>query len=428
MAAAPTVAVAVSGGPDSLALLHATRSAAAPLGVRVVALHVHHGLQAAADDWAARVRATCRRWRIDCVVERLAGRPARGDSVEAWARRERYAALARMAHAAGAGLVLLAHHRRDQAETFLLQALRGGGPAGLASMPRESKHDGLTWARPWLAQPQSAIVAYARTHRLRGVQDASNHDPHLARSRLRTQVWPALDAAFAHADAALADAAERAAEAQQALDEIARDDLERVADARGLKIAEWQALPPGRRRLALQAWLRAQAGQGAPQSLVARLLHEAPRSGSASWPAGSGTLGRYRGRLTWRPALAVPATGAAAPRITRAGRYRVAGGTLRVVRVAQGGVPLACVTQGEWRVRTAGARFQRAAGTPARSLKKQFQAAGVPAWQRDVPLLYAGDQLVFVPGLGVDARAAALPGTPRVALDWQPDDGPQGAR
>ena len=146
-ARAPVVAVAVSGGRDSTALLHATARAAVGTGVEVLALHVHHGLQAEADDWLRHVRAQCRRWagaglplRLDW--RRLAGQPAPGDSIEAWARRGRYAALAEMAQAGGAGLVLLAHHRRDQSETVLLQALRGGA----------------SWSWPWYCSRNSVNI------------------------------------------------------------------------------------------------------------------------------------------------------------------------------------------------------------------------------------------------------------------------------
>lgn len=412
--------MAVSGGRDSLALLHATLRASQPLGIEVIALHVHHGLQAQADAWAEQLEAICKRWRVCCLVERLTGKPPRGDSVEAWARRERYAALTRLAQAAGATLVLLAHHRRDQAETFVLQALRGAGAAGLAAMPRLAQREGLTWARPWLAQPREAIDAYARRQRLKAVEDPSNRDARYARSRLRTQVWPALVAAFPQAEAAFADAAARAAEARQALQEIADQDRAQVADGQGLRLAAWSALPPGRRRAVLQQWLLTQTGQGPPQTLVARLMDEAAASSaSASWPCAEGLLRRYCGRLSWSTDAAVAAAEVARLAIRRAGRYAVAGGTLVVQRVAEGGVPLVLLHGCELRPRPAGARFQRAPNTPARSLKKQFQAAGVPAWQRDAPLLYAGEQLVFVLGLGLDARALALPGTPRVSIDWQ---------
>ena len=131
--AARRVAVAASGGRDSTALLHATLRAAQPSGIEVLALHVHHGLHADADAWQAHVHAQARRWGAGFDTRRLAGQPGPGDSVEAWARRGRYQALAEMARAAGCDLVLLAQHQRDQAETFLLQAMRGGGP--LASPP-----------------------------------------------------------------------------------------------------------------------------------------------------------------------------------------------------------------------------------------------------------------------------------------------------
>src|ERR1700749_4501123 len=153
----PVVAVAWSGGRDSVALLHATLAAARGLGTSVVALHVHHGLMADADRWASEVEALCERWNAGFACERLQGSPQTGESVEAWARRGRYLALARMARDAGASLVLLGHHLHDQAETVLLQALRGAGPAGLAAMPRAVERDGLTWARPWLARTGAEI-------------------------------------------------------------------------------------------------------------------------------------------------------------------------------------------------------------------------------------------------------------------------------
>jgi tRNA(Ile)-lysidine synthase len=133
--------------------------------VRVVALHVHHGLQPQADDWWRHCATTCRRWAargaaLHFAATRLDSAPARGDSVEAWARRERRRALHSMALANGASLLLLAQHRRDQAETVLLQALRGAGSAGLAAMPREVERDGLVWCRPWLDMPRPAIDAY----------------------------------------------------------------------------------------------------------------------------------------------------------------------------------------------------------------------------------------------------------------------------
>ena len=294
VAAGNTMAVAFSGGRDSLALLHASCRAAQALGLQVVALHIHHGLLPEADVWLRRAQRLCTRWRrrgwpLQLRWARLTGQPAPGDSLEAWARAGRHAGLARLAHEAGASLLLLAQHRRDQAETFVLQALRGGAPAGLSAMPRQIERDSLVWARPWLDKPRSAIEAYLRRHRLQPVDDPSNADVRLARNRLRLQVWPALEQAFAHAETSLAAAALRAQEARAALDELAALDLAPLVDGDGrLAVAGWRCLSAARQANALRAWWAAQAGHSAPQALVSRLLAEVRSKGVARWPAGSG--------------------------------------------------------------------------------------------------------------------------------------------
>ena len=398
------VAVAVSGGRDSMALLHCTARSAQALGIEVIALHVHHGLMPQADAWAEQVRLTCQRWKLPFAMQRLAGQPAKGDSIEAWARRGRYLALAAMARAAGAGLVLLAHHRRDQAETFLLQALRGAGPAGLAAMPREATRDGIVWARPWLSATHEAIAAYARRHRLRFVEDPSNADPRFARSLLRASAMPALRRAFPDTESSLLAAAARCAEAQVVLDEVAQADLAVLSEGAALRLVPWRELSTARQANALRAWLRAQLGRGAPQALFERLLRELPGTGPAQWLFEGITLRRYRGRLE------------ATAGSTDASRL---GAQLQTTPVEEGGVALADLHGARWQPRQGGERFQRAPGTPPRSLKKQFQAAAVPAWQRDAPLLFAADgRLLFVPGLGLDARALAALGEPQCALSW----------
>jgi tRNA(Ile)-lysidine synthase len=187
------------------------------------------------------------------------------------------------------------------------------------------------------------------------------------------------------------------------LAEVADADLLAIGDGPSLRLAAWRALSEARRRNALRAWLHAQLGRGAPQSLVKRLMLELPGTGPAEWPCEGVTLRRYRGRLD-----AVAALSTAELR-----------GRLESTPVAQGGVALALLHDAEWHARSGGERFQRAAGTPPRSLRRQFQAAGVPAWQRDAPLLFSADgRLLFVPGLGTDARALAAPGEAQCALAW----------
>ncbi|MCE9657799.1 MAG: tRNA lysidine(34) synthetase TilS [Burkholderiales bacterium] len=428
------MAVAFSGGRDSTALLHATLAAAEPLGLKVIALHVHHGLNAAADRWLAHGEALCRRWArrgrpVEFVATRVAGRPGPGESVEAWARQARYRALRAMALARGIDLVLLAHHRRDQAETFLLQALRGGGVAGLAAMPVQVRREAVTWARPWLEMPREAIDAYVRRHRLAHIEDDSNADPRFARNRLRLRLWPALVDTFPEAEAALAGAARWAQEAAVALAEGAEVDLAAAADEASLDIAAWRALSAARQGNVLRAWLRRMSGRAAPASLVRRLLREVPAKGSMRWPAGDGELRSYRGRLRYEPATE-PAAAKALPSrsaptgspldLGRPGIHELAewGGAIEVRRVVSDGLPVAlaaCLTP---RARAPGDRFQAGAGRPPRSLKLQFQAAGVPAWERRGPVFCADGLTVFVPGLGIDARARAVAGEPQVSLAW----------
>lgn len=427
------VAVAYSGGRDSSALLHATLSIAVPLGIEVAAFHVHHGLSPHADDWLTHCEAQCAAWSasgwpVGFDSFRALSRPPPGESVEAWARATRYRALRGLATQHRVALVLLAHHRRDQAETFLLQALRGAGPAGLAGMPASVVREGITWARPWLGRSHEDIEAYAATNRLRYIEDESNHDPRFARNRLRSQVWPVLSAAFPDAQAALADSARWAQQALACLAELASQDLEPlVAAADGLKVKPWFELSEARRSNVLRAWLKQRLGMAATSSLVARLMTELRPAGAARWPLPTGELRVYRSVL--RHVVADDRARAGAVReqtltVRRAGDFRLPGwgGCLRVTRSKEAGVPLAWLGHLEVKPRQGAERFQAGLGRPPRSLKKQYQAAGVPEWDRLGPLFYSGGQLVFVPGLGLDARVWALQGQAQVTLEWVPHE------
>lgn len=423
-----------------MALLHVTWQQAQALGLRVLSLHVHHGLQRAADAWPDHIESECRRWAqahptftpIECRVTHLRGKPARGQSVEEWARLERRHALIEMASASGVDLVLLAQHRGDQAETFLLQALRGAGPQGLAGMAPIQMVQGIRLARPWLRHPRSALMAVVREAGLQPVHDPSNDDPRWFRNRLRADVWPILKAAFPQAEAMLAEAARQSGRALATLQEGARADLIRVTggrpDDRALQWdpQAWQDLDPARRAWVLRRWL---AGQGIARptaALIERVAQESVGVSAARWPVpGGGELRLYRGCLQWNPqADQTPPPAAVEMRWPRGGTRVVPGwGGCLVLRRAgigergwPGPLPLLCVV----RERKGSDRFQRAPLTPPRSLKKQFQNAGVPVWERDVPVVCdTQGRLLMVPGLGMDARAAGSEGG--WVLEWQPD-------
>lgn len=426
------MAVAYSGGRDSTALLHATARAALGTGVQVLGLHVHHGLSLHADDWLTHCRQQVEGWAatglpVSFQSRRLPGKPAKGESIEAWARDARYRALQEMAEAQGAGLVLLAHHRRDQAETFVLQALRGAGMAGLSAMPESVARSGLVWARPWLNAGREQVEAYLQAHQLGFIDDDSNSDARYARNRLRLQVWPSLLQAFPQAEACLASSAAWAQEALALQLELAEADLQPLCDDKlALRLDDWLKLSPARRSNALRAWIQGSSGQAAPASLAQRLMTELGQAAApAAWSHGGGELRRYRGRLRF-VASAVAEVGVAPATevgISRAGRYRLSGwgGVLQVQAVPQGGVPLALLARLQIRPRLGGEQFQRAPASTARSLKKCFQEAALPAWEREGPLLFADERLVFVPGLGVDARVWGSVGERMMSLRWLPD-------
>ena len=414
----------------------------------VLALHVHHGLSTQADAWLAHAEHVCLDWAkqglpVRLVSQRVQVDLSSGASVEAQARRARYQALADMAREAGAGLVLLAHHRRDQAETFLLQALRGAGLNGLASMPADVEREGVRWVRPWLAHPREAIEAYVAHHGLSWVDDDSNAHTRFARNRLRLDVWPALLAAFPQAEASLAASARRLQDVLPGV-ESWRDELvasllvpganagvERASAHWYLNARQWAELSGAQRREALMHWYRTVADQSLAATWVERLAHEVPglvfQQKSLQWPEIG--VGLYRGELVFLGAAKdaggarwQPMPGAVSLNIDAPGLYTLAPwpGHLRVSPVFSGGVRLATLKEAQARPRAGGEQFQAGPGRPARALKKQYQALGVPQWCRGGPLIWSGADLLFVPGLGVDARCVAPEGEPQWGLEWVP--------
>jgi tRNA(Ile)-lysidine synthase len=291
-------------------------------------------------------------------------------------------------------------------------------------MPRRATREGIAWARPWLDVPRTAIDAYLRRHRLGHVDDESNDDTRFARNRLRAKVWPVLIDAFPDAEHALAAAATWAQEAAAGLAELAALDLERIAPGPELDVVRWCALSTARRRNALRAWLHREIGS-APAPLVDRLLRELPHSRPARWPLAEGELRQHRGRLK---AESVPprrdAVEATRLAITEPGVYPVPGwgGAVRATEVARGGAAVSLLAALELRPRSGGERFQAGPGRPPRSLKKQYQAKGLAAWQRGGPVGYSAGALVFAAGLGIDARAVAQAGERQLALEWLTGD------
>ncbi len=213
------VAVACSGGLDSTALLHAACAAGVAQGFKPIALHIDHGIHPDSIVWAAQVQATATQYEADFASERVGGLTGDMPSLENAARNARHAALARLCESHGIKTLLLAHHANDQAETVLLNLLRGSGLGGVG-MPQSRQVGGTTWLRPWLNVPRADIEAYAAQHGLRWIEDPSNTDQTLRRNAVRHTLWPVVQAVEPRALPSLlrfANIAQEAASTEQAL-------------------------------------------------------------------------------------------------------------------------------------------------------------------------------------------------------------------
>lgn len=261
------VAVAYSAGADSTALLAAAHERCPG---RVTALHVHHGLQVAADDFEATARAVCHRAGIPLLVAHVQAAAEPGQSPEDAARTRRYAALAELARTAGACTVLLAQHADDQAETVLLALSRGAGLPGLAAMPERFERHGMVFGRPLLDVPASTLREWVGGCGLSFVDDPSNADTRFTRNRIRAQLSPAWASVFPAYRTMLARSARHAGQAQRLLDELAQIDLVTV----GVPpvIAALQSLSRDRQANVLRHWLRRRWGVVPSEAQMDQLL------------------------------------------------------------------------------------------------------------------------------------------------------------
>lgn len=293
-----TVCVALSGGCDSVVLLHLLSRLG--LAGRLSALHVHHGLSPHADDWETFCADYCQTLGVPLLVRRVNVASGAGSGPEAAARRARYAAFADVS----ADCLVLAQHAGDQAETLLLNLLRGCGVTGAAAMPVERLHAGRRLLRPLLAETRGEIEAYARTHDLHWVEDESNDDRALTRNYLRHEVMPLLGKRFPRAEAALWRAAGNFAEASELLDELAAADWASVADGEAARLANLRSLGTARLKNLLRYRLRV-LGWQVP---VADRLEEFARQLIGAAPdrhpelrLNEGRMRSARGRLHWLP-------------------------------------------------------------------------------------------------------------------------------
>lgn len=295
------LAVAYSGGADSTALLHA---AARRWPGQVHAIHVHHGLQDAADAFLRHCELTCASLAVPLHATRVDARHAPGDSPEDAARQARYAALAAVARGQGLRCVLLAHHADDQAETLLLALSRGAGLPGLAAMALSFERHGARFERPLLAVPGPAIRAWLAAERIAFIEDPTNADTGFTRNRIRHELLPALERAFPKFRETFARSARHAAQAQALLAQLAQSDLATMGGEPA--IGPLQQLPRERQANVLRHWLREAHGEAASAAQLTELLDQVQacttRGHGLRIKVGRGFVVREGPRLQFAPA------------------------------------------------------------------------------------------------------------------------------
>jgi tRNA(Ile)-lysidine synthase len=442
------VAVAFSGGLDSTSLLDAVVRVAG--ASRCVALHIHHGLSPHADEWLAHCDAFARERGVTFEARHVDISRETGVSIEAAARDARYRALDGMCAGHDVSAMWLAQHADDQAETVLLQLLRGTGLAGLAAMAPERLAPGARFVRvrPLLHVLRAQLEQYAHARDLSWIEDESNADTRYARNALRHEVLPQLAVHFPGFRNALSRTATHAAAAQRLLDDLARIDMQQAARnyPRALSRDAVLALDDERAINLLRYWIRT---LGLPAASTARLadalrqLRDVTRDHGMRVDHAGQSLRNYRDEIYWEAGESVELADETAidarpvselawhgDSIWRLPQWR---GTFVFAEVEADdpdaiAEPLLTSALLSARSRAGGERMRVDPNGSSRTLKNLFQERGVPSWKRDVPLLFSGDMLLFVPLIGVNREAAAIATDKAGAnarrylrLDWRPD-------
>jgi tRNA(Ile)-lysidine synthase len=413
----PVLRLGLSGGVDSCVLLAALMAAKKALLFDLQVMHVHHGLSPNADRWAEFCAMLCLQYKVPFVVERVKIDKKSGLGIEASARNARYQALFKGQF----DYLVLAHHQDDQAETFLLQLLRGAGLKGLSAMASQDTERRLI--RPLLDVSRQEIEEYAKAAQLSWVEDESNDEVYFDRNYCRHNVMPVIESRFPSAKKTLARSAGHMAEAAGLLDDLAEMDAQRYAAQGALKTEGFEYLSDARAKNLLRWWL---AQQGVSMPSKDRLdemliqLRDAKSDAKLKVQLGDVVLRRYQGfvylkseiptypiSLCWQgeDSLMMP------------------DGSMLIFERKQGeGLAIGRLGGHKLRIthRKGGERFKPDLARPTRTLKYLLQEANMPPWQRDrLPLVYLDDSLAVVPNVGVNCQMQVGKEEEGLAVTWQ---------
>jgi tRNA(Ile)-lysidine synthase len=387
---------------DSHVLLHGLIGIRDELSAEIHAVHINHGLQSHAQQWAEQCGNFCTENAIPITVLEIDASSEKGESPEAAARSSRYQAISDLMQPGD--ILLTAHHSDDQAETVLLQLLRGSGPSGLAAMPMINGFGPGFHARPLIAYSRADLTEYANLHQLKWVEDFSNSDISFDRNFLRQKIIPLLKERWPSLDRTVSRSASHCAEAQQLINEAARSDLENldIDVDNSISIDALSTLPPPRIRAVIRTWVK-DAGLQLPDTtrldrvLLEMLTARDDRNPVVEWPGVE--LRRYRDRLFVMPALE-PLDRAVEIEWDGVSELTLPSGLGSIsVEKSEHGIPEDRWERGEITVsfRTGGERCKPIGREGSKSLKNLFQEQGIPPWQRDrIPLIRIDGKLVAV--------------------------------
>lgn len=399
--------VAYSGGVDSHVLLHSCASIPR-LKDKIIAVYVHHGLQAEAESWAKHCEKTAKELGVEFLTLRVDAKPTPGESPEEAARNARYGALKSLINADDA--LLLAQHREDQLETVLLQLFRGSGLRGLSGMPERIAFGAGVMLRPFLDTPKQAIIDYAQAHQLNWVEDPSNQSNDYDRNFLRNGVVPLLKQRWPAIDKTVARSAKHCADAQLLVEEVADELFGAVFNPadKTLCISRLMEHHSHPQQLILRHWFRHLGLKMPSQAFIGRILSQVIAASEHRDPVLSGqgcTIRRYRDKLYCLAAGQPDATQSARESLQDlvwpAGQTSIKISHERILFCEPSS---AGILREQWLNAKVEVRFRKGGEKiclPGRqghhSLKKLFQEAAVPPWERDVmPLVYLNDTLAAV--------------------------------
>ncbi len=408
------LAVAFSGGLDSTVLLHATIKAHGKKNVH--AFHVHHGIQKEADQWQAHCKAVAKK--LGCHFDTRNVKLNKQSNIESQARNLRYEALTQMCQAHNIQDLLLAHHLDDQAETVLIQLMRGAGLPGLSAMPQVKSKELIHLWRPFLNMRRKDLEIYAKEHQLTWIEDPSNQDESYRRNAIRKSILPTLEKFQEGAIENLSRSAKHLGEAQELLNQLADIDLGLMEAKEGLSktnLIRLYKTSQARATNALRRWI---SKNGLAYPSEERLtawwseLQQTRPDSKLQWEHDQQLIRLWRGHLTiTQEPNSSEMMGEWTFKKIPANSKKPGIAKDRFEKAKKKGLINTMAREG-------GEKFKVDSKRPRRSLKNLYQEAAIPPWQRDVPLLYIGEELVAVAGIGISADWQTTEG-PRISPEWQ---------